>query len=71
MTDENDMRKGLLEWTWGIFQKFDMFGSSIVLNHKGKSSFKTTIGGIVSILIYSTMISISIMLMLQTIKREN
>ena len=64
------MKSKILAWVNDKIKDNDRFATPILLNYKGKTSFKTMIGGIGSIFIHFILIAYSVILMIQMVKRD-
>ena len=54
-----------------FIRKFDLFSQRIMFTYKGESSFSTFFGGLVSIIIFASMMVYSALLVQVMINREN
>ena len=59
--------KRFTEW----FKSLDMFGEQISLNYKGKSSYNTKLGAVVSLVSYLMLLTYAINMLLVVINRRN
>ena len=64
------MGNKFFNWVNNKVKKTDRFGVPILLNYKGENSYKTTIGGIWSIIINAILAAYSIVLLMQMINRD-
>ena len=65
------MKPKVLAWLSKMIKPLDKFGIPILLNYKGDSSYKTVIGGLVSIVITVILLWYAWVLFITMINRQN